>query len=732
MKAHNRVRSLILPGCFLLHLTTLCFQMSGAPNDDFADATVLSGATGTLSQNNNGGSKEPGEPDHADNAGGSSMWFSWTAPTNGQFSFNTAGSAIDTLLAAYTGASVNALTRVASNDDFNFDLASAVSIQATSGTTYHLAVDGFDGETGALVLNWAPEVPPANDNFTNALVVVGPVGTVNATNSGATKEAGEPDHAGELGGRSIWFRWTATSTNEVSITTVGSNFDTTLAVYTGASVNALSLVASNDEFAEDSTSAVTFPTAAGTTYQIAVDGYYGAMGAAVLNWEPFDDGIEDAIAGSFKSLHHFTNDLGGFWPEAPVIAVGNRLFGTTLTHNPGAGTLFAINTDGTGFTVLKTFNGGAAEGGNPYAGLISSGESLYGTASVGGASFRGAVFTIKTNGTAFNLLHSFATTSGPLSTNAEGAGPQAGLVLSGDTLFGAAQTGGNFGAGTIFAVKTNGTGFLTLHHFAAISGTAETNSEGAKPVASLVLSGDNLYGVAIIGGTSGNGTVFTLKTNGSGFNTLRQFDGIDGYYPRALILSGHTLYGTTSGTLFAMTTNGAGFTNLASFAAPSRGTPYGPIVLSGDRIFGATATGGTGGKGTIYSVRTNGTGFVMLHQFPPTSGPSSTNSDGAFPRGLSLAGNALYGTAQNGGDWSYGTVFSLTFPRPTLTITPSGTNIVLTWPAAPGGFNLQTSTDLASPMVWITNSSSPVAFNGQNTVTHPATGAQKFFRLKLP
>jgi hypothetical protein len=726
----NFVRPLILAGSVLLHLSTLCFQVSGATNDDFLNAQILTGASGTTSGDNIGATKQSGEPDHADNAGGSSVWFRWTAPSTGQFFFNTSGSDFDTLLGVYTGNNVNNLTPVASNDDANFDLISAVSILATSGTTYRVAVDGYDGATGVVAVAWGPEVPPANDNFTNAQVISGTTGSVTGTSVGATGETGEPDHAGAPAGRSVWFRWTAPSTNEMSMTTAGSDFDTTLAVYIGTSVNALVVVASNDEFEVDSTSAVTFVPSAGTTYRIAVDGYYGAMGLVKLNWALFDNGADPALAVTFSALRHFTNDINGFWPEAPVIGFGNRLYGTTITHNPGAGTIFALNPDGTGFTLLKTLNGGVTDGANPEAPLIASGETLYGTLSTGGAGFRGAVFAIKTNGTGFNLLHSFTTPSGPLSTNADGVGPRAGLVLSGDTLYGVAQLGGNFGAGTVFSLKTNGTAFTTLHHFPEILGVSETNSQGAKPVSSLVITGDTLYGVAVSGGNLGYGTVFTLKTNGTGFGTLRQFNGTDGFNPRALILSGNFLYGTATASLFAMNTNGTGFTNLASFTAPGRGSPYGPITLSGDRIYGSTYSGGTGDKGTIYSVRTNGTGFVTLHQFSPTSGPSSTNSDGAFPRGVSLYGNALYGAAEVGGNWGYGTVFRLSFPPPVLTIVPAGTNVLLEWPASPGGFNLQTATNLAPPVGWVTNSSAPVVVNGLNIVTNPNISSQRYFRLQ--
>jgi hypothetical protein len=76
-------------------------------------------------------------------------------------------------------------------------------------------------------------------------------------------------------------------------------------------------------------------------------------------------------------------------------------------------------------------------------------------------------------------------------------------------------------------------------------------------------------------------------------------------------------------------------------------------------------------------------------------------------------------------------VFRLSFPLPVLAIAPAGTNVLLKWPASPGGFDLQTTTNLVSP-VWITNSSVPVVVNGQNTVTNPTTDPQTFFRLKSP
>ena len=78
-------------------------------------------------------------------------------------------------------------------------------------------------------------------------------------------------------------------------------------------------------------------------------------------------------------------------------------------------------------------------------------------------------------------------------SNSDGANPYAGLILSGNTLYGTANGGGSSGNGTVFAVNTNGTGFTNLHSFTAY---LVNNSDGAYPEAGLILSGNTLYGTA--------------------------------------------------------------------------------------------------------------------------------------------------------------------------------------------------------------------------------------------
>src|SRR5664279_1501523 len=125
-------------------------------NDNFDSATVITGVSGATFGNSVGATKEPGEPNHAGNAGGASVWFRWVAPANGTVTFNTEGSSFDTLLGVYIGTSVSALSPVASNDDVQYpaDLTSAVTFDAVSGTEYRIAVDGYGGLSGNYALTW--------------------------------------------------------------------------------------------------------------------------------------------------------------------------------------------------------------------------------------------------------------------------------------------------------------------------------------------------------------------------------------------------------------------------------------------------------------------------------------------------------------------------------------------------------------------------------------------------
>jgi hypothetical protein len=263
------------------------------PNDNFANQIALTGATATTTGTNIGATGEVGEP--AQSGSINSAWWSWTAPTTGLYNIDTRGSNFDTYLSVFSGSALANLTLIGANDDGGGNLASLVSLNATAGTTYRIAVDGYSSATGPIQLNIAPP-PPANDNFANQIALTGATATTKGTNSGATGEVGEPAQSGPI--NSAWWSWTAPTTGVYNIHTRGSNFDTYLSVFTGSGVGNLTLIGANDDSGGSLSSLVSLNATAGTTYRIAVDGYSSATGAIQLNIvppPPANDNFADRI-----------------------------------------------------------------------------------------------------------------------------------------------------------------------------------------------------------------------------------------------------------------------------------------------------------------------------------------------------------------------------------------------------------------------------------------------------
>jgi uncharacterized repeat protein (TIGR03803 family) len=438
-------------------------------------------------------------------------------------------------------------------------------------------------------------------------------------------------------------------------------------------------------------------------------------------------------AQTFNVLHSFTGSDGAN-PFGSLILSGMTLYGTTQAGGSfQSGTIFAFNANGTGFTNLYDFTGGN-DGAAPSGNLILSGNTLYGTAGRGGNSNNGTVFAINTDGSGFTNLHSF--------TGSDGVMPNCGLALSGSTLYGTAQLGGASGNGTVFAVNTDGTEFTNLHHFTSTPHPyTGTNSDGAIPTAGVVYSNSTLYGTANFGGLFGWGTIYSIKTDGTSFTNLHSFTEASGqpatdptFGLTGLIIVDNSLFGTTklggafsAGEVFKLNMDGTGFVDLHDFDQLDGllSPPYGLInfnggfpnalMLSGNRLYGTASGGGYWCIGTAFELHTDDTGFEVLYNFAYTVpispvGPWNTNRDGGEPNGLILAGNTLYGTARSEGISGNGTVFSISLPLPQLTTIRSGANLLLSWPTDFSGFTLQSTTNLGSP-VWTTNSPSPVVVN---------------------
>lgn len=227
------------------------------------------------------------------------------------------------------------------------------------------------------------EAAPAHNDFSKSALIGGSSVRVSDSNSGASKEPGEPAHGGEAGGSSVWWRWTAPATGPVALDTFGSETATVLAVYTGTRVDTLTHVASDRTSGTGGSSGLVFPATAGTTYSIAVDRLGAQGGPLTLTLEATQMAVS-TLAGQ---------------PGTPGTIDGN---GTNARFNrctgvvaDRAGNLFVV--DSPNFTIRKilptgevtTFagvagsrgsvdgTGAAARFGNPWGIAIDSDDTLY-------------------------------------------------------------------------------------------------------------------------------------------------------------------------------------------------------------------------------------------------------------------------------------------------------------------------------------------------------------------
>jgi len=189
----------------------------------------------------------------------------------------------------------------------------------------------------------------------------------------------------------------------------------------------------------------------------------------------------------------------------------NMLYGTTTSGGTdGGGTLFSLNTDGSNFRILRYFNNTVTNGFRPHGVLTISGEIIYGMTAGGGAHSEGygggTVYSVKTDGTSFRLLHSFLVTNG-VAYPADARNPIASVLLAGNTIFGVTSGGGVSNNGTLFSIGIDGSNYTILHHFKKLGDgyftTGLSDSSEADRYAGdemLCMYGTTLYGITPQGG----------------------------------------------------------------------------------------------------------------------------------------------------------------------------------------------------------------------------------------
>jgi len=307
---------------------------------------------------------------------------------------------------------------------------------------------------------------------------------------------------------------------------------------------------------------------------------------------------------AYAVLHDFAGGAAdGSNPIGTLVLSGSTIYGGTFNGGPNnLGTVYSIQTNGSSFTVLHTFPTGSGDGAFPCAPLVVVDTTLYGTTEQGGSDNLGTIFKMNTNGTGYGKIHDFVT--GPT----DGHLPLTGLTLAGSTLYGVTAQGGNTNnAGTLFKIGLNGTGYVLLHQFTGIHG------DGYNPEHTLTLIGSALFGNTNQGGTAGTGTIFKINTDGTGYDVLYSFEGStgnDGHPSSALTVVEDHLIGATDpidnsipDLVYSIALDGSGFGVLYRFnGATSEGRePGGDLAAIGSNLYGVAAFGGTGG-GVIYTL----------------------------------------------------------------------------------------------------------------------------------
>ena len=291
----------------------------------------------------------------------------------------------------------------------------------------------------------------------------------------------------------------------------------------------------------------------------------------------------------YLKLLDFNGVTNGSNPNGSLIFDGAFLYG--MTRQGGIndlGTIFKILPDGTGYVKLFDF-AGATNGEYPEGSLFSDGTFLYGMTLSGGIYNLGTVFKIKPDGSNYTKLLDF---SGVIN----GSSPVSSLISDGTYLYGCTAQGGTNNLGTIFKILPDGSNYTKLLDFSGVV-------NGSAPRGDLYYDGSFLYGMTWQGGTSYNGTIFKIMPDGSGYQKLLDFESTtNGKYPNgSLITDGTFLYGMTymggtsnNGTLFKIMTNGTGFTKLWDFSVGENGRgPLGTLMSDGSNLYGMTKYGGT-------------------------------------------------------------------------------------------------------------------------------------------
>jgi len=440
-----------------------------------------------------------------------------------------------------------------------------------------------------------------------------------------------------------------------------------------------------------------------------------------------------------------TNDNSDFGHTYGALIEGDdgRLYGLTPTGGTaggsvgGAGTVFALNKDGTGATILHNFiaDHSPDDGSYPVGPVLQASDGfLYGTTPYGGSSCScGVIFKVNTNGSGYAVIKTFDASVNPLN----GFFPGNKLVEGPDgALYGGTYEGGANGGGVIFKLNKDGTGYTVVHNL---------NDNLVYGVTDLIVSADGtLFGTSGFGGIQDSGALFKVSTNGTGFTLIRQFTGSGGDGSEPYLIEGSdgklygaaTIYNADIGKVFRLDKNGSNYTTLHTFTGtPGDGSVPNGIIEANGILYGTTQAGGSNNVGTVFKIGKDGSGYSVLYHFRTIGGgghyPSASlvqASDGAF-----------YGNTVLSGDLGVGTIFRLSDASaggdaPTIQFSVLPGNVLqLSWPSNFLGWKLQTQTN--APGIGLTSSWNTITNSAVTNLwtlqLNPAVGSV-FLRLVAP
>lgn len=338
------------------------------------------------------------------------------------------------------------------------------------------------------------------------------------------------------------------------------------------------------------------------------------------------------------------NPIDGSLPLGEILKGSDgRLYGTAEQGGDfGKGVLYSVKTDGTDYKIVHYFGSVTDDGSNPNGKIVqlATGE-IIGSTLVGGPDNRGTIYKIKTDGTGYQVLTSFnGSTTGGL--------PYGGVMLaSNGKIYGTLSTGGNGTAGGVYTINTNGTGFSFMLKF---------NTGGGVPNAGLIEASDGLlYGTNLLDETSSpkQGSIFKVAKDGSGYSVVHLFSNGTGKNPQSDVMEGPDgfLYGSCYGDdsndiVYRVNKDGAGFSVVHDFIGTGI-NQLGVELIQGldGLLYGMHGSG-------LYRMKTDGKAFEKLVTF---------DTDGHSPNAsLTVIGETFYGTFAQGGSSFLGVVFSFT------------------------------------------------------------------------